>query len=94
MIIIHVSNEEKYSMNFLTKMLLLSSILILSACGVSTGCDDYHSYRHTKVNAPVQVPSDLEQPVNESTAPNASVSDPNTVDRNAAGECLEKPPTL
>ena len=81
-------------MNLLTKILLLSSLLVLSACSVTSGCDDYHSYRHTKANAPVQIPADMEQPVNESTAPESTVSDPSIVDRNAAGECLEKPPTL
>jgi len=42
----------------------------------------------------VNVPADLEQPVNESTAPTTDTVDPAKVDRNVAGECLEKPPTL
>ena len=53
-----------------------------------------HSYRYTQVQEPVKVPADLDEPVNESTAPEAENADPNTIDRNAAGECLERPPKI
>ena len=91
---VHVLNQERYFMNLLTKTILMSSLFALSACSVSTGCDDYHAYRYTNANVPVQVPADLQQPLNESTAPKTEATDPKTVDRNAAGECLEKPPKL
>jgi len=81
-------------MKILTKSLFLSAALVLSACSISTGCDEYHQYRTTEAQTPVQVPADLEQPVNESTAPKATHSDASKVDRNAQGECLEKPPKL
>lgn len=81
-------------MKKIIRILPLLAVFSLSACAVKTGCDNFHGYRYTKVQAPVKVPTDLEQPVNESTAPDAQVADPTKIDRNAAGECLEKPPKL
>ncbi len=75
------------------RLVSISVLFMVSACSVTSGCDDYHSYRYVKAQNPLEVPANLEQPVNESTAPKAT-ADPNKVDRNAAGECLEKPPTL
>jgi len=76
------------------KLLLSCCLLIgLSAC-VSTGCDDGHSYRYSQAQAPIQVPDDLEQPANKSTAPQVDTSDKTNIDRRANGECLEKPPKI
>ena len=81
-------------MKLLIKTLFLSSVLALAACSVSTGCDDYHTYRYVKAQTPVNVPADLDQPVNESVAPKTETTDNDKIDRKATGECLEIPPKL
>ena len=74
-------------------IIICIGLLSLSAC-VSTGCDDYHSYRGADSKGPVQVPSDLEQPDNENLAPRVATNDKTTIQKDASGNCLEKPPKL
>ena len=74
-------------------IIICIGLLSLSAC-TSTGCDDYHSYRSTDAKGPVQVPSDLEQPDNESLAPNVEAGDKTSIQKDSSGRCLDKPPKL
>ena len=81
-------------MKAIFKILIVSiGLLSLSAC-VNTGCEDYQSYRNAKSKAPVQVPSDLEQPDNEYLAPQVSKNDKTNIQKDASGNCLDKPPKL
>ena len=75
------------------KALFVSVILMsLTAC-VNTGCNDYQAYRSVKSSPPINVPDDLEQPDNESLAPEATAN-ADQLKLNSAGECLDKPPKV
>ena len=81
-------------MKAIFKSIIISiCLLALSAC-VSLGCDDNQSYRSVEAKSPVQVPSDLEQPDNESLAPSVAAGDKTSIQKDASGNCLDKPPKL
>ncbi len=81
-------------MKAIYKTLIISlGALSLSACA-NVGCDDYHSYRGANSQGPIQVPSDLEQPDNEDLAPKVAVTDKTNIQKDASGNCLEKPPKI
>ena len=74
-------------------VILCIGLITLGAC-VSTGCEDYHSYRSADAKQPVQVPSDLEQPDNEYLAPQVTRKDKTNIQKDASGKCLDEPPKL
>ncbi len=81
-------------MKAIYKTIIISlGALSLGACA-NVHCDDYHSYRNASSQGPIQVPSDLEQPDNEDLAPTVSVADKTTIQKDASGTCLEKPPKI
>ena len=81
-------------MKAIYKIIIVSiGALSLSACA-NVGCDDYHSYRSADAKTPIQVPADLEQPDNEDLAPTVSVADKTSIQKDASGNCLERPPKL
>ena len=75
---------------------VMSAIFLMSGLGacVNNGCNDYQAYRNAKASSPITVPADLDQPVNESTAPEVTVADPNTLNKDASGACLDQPPKI
>jgi len=81
-------------MKIIVKTIVVSILLLTFSACVNTGCEDYHSYRSAEANAPIQVPADLEEPVNESLAPEVKSTDKNTIHKDASGNCLEKPPKI